>query len=141
MSKMSELDMDRKQIERLTDVVPPPTFAKSARSGIPAHTPGPWIASTFGFQVLTGDSWNTICTLSGGAEWEDGRGKYRPEYEWQNQEANARLIAAAPDLLAAAKAVMAKLERHGPSVVPHLLDTDMNACQRLRNAIAKAEAS
>lgn len=141
MSKMSEADSDRQQIERLTDVVAPPTFAQSARAGMPAHTPGPWIASKFGFQVLTGDSWNTICTLKGGAEWEDGRGKYQPEYAWENQEANARLIAAAPDLLAAAKEVMATLEKHGPSVVPHLLDTDMNAGQRLRDAIAKAEAS
>lgn len=63
------------------------------------HTPGPWLPSKFGFQVLTGDSWNTICTLKGGAEWEDGRGSYIPEYEWQNQEANARLIAAAPAML------------------------------------------
>lgn len=30
MSKMSELDTDRQQIERLTDVVPPPPFAKTA---------------------------------------------------------------------------------------------------------------
>jgi hypothetical protein len=33
MSKMSELDSDRQVIERLTDVVLPPTFAESARAG------------------------------------------------------------------------------------------------------------
>lgn len=33
MSKMSELDMDRQRVERLTDVVRPPTFAESARAG------------------------------------------------------------------------------------------------------------
>lgn len=43
-------------------------------------------------------------------------------------------------LLASAKEVMTKLEEHGGSVVPHLLDTDMNAGQRLRDAIAAAEA-
>jgi hypothetical protein len=69
------------------------------------HTPGPWLPSKFGFQVLTGDSWNTICTLRGGAEWGDGRGKYEQEYEWQNQEANARLIAAAPDMLDALREI------------------------------------
>lgn len=42
MSKMSELDADRQQIERLTDVSPPPTFAESQRAGVPAHTPTPW---------------------------------------------------------------------------------------------------
>ena len=42
-------------------------------------------------------------------------------------------------LLAAAKEVMGMLEEHGASIVPHLLDTDMNAGQRLRDAIAAAE--
>lgn len=63
------------------------------------HTPGPWVPSKFGFQVLTGDSWSTICTLKGDACWEDGRGNYQQEYEWQRQEANACLIAEAPNLL------------------------------------------
>lgn len=44
------------------------------------------------------------------------------------------------DLLAAAKEVLGMLEEHGGSIVPHLLDTDMNAGQRLRDAIAAAEA-
>ncbi len=61
-------------------------------------TPGPWNASKFGFQVLTGDSWSVICKLDGPASWEDGRGSYEQKYEWQNQEANARLIAAAPTM-------------------------------------------
>lgn len=70
-------------------------------------TPGPWVPSKFGFQILTGDSWNSICTLKGNAEWEDGRGNYTPDYEWQKQEANAFLIAKAvsalPTLLAEIK--------------------------------------
>lgn len=61
-------------------------------------TRGPWIMSSYGWNVLTGDSWNSICQLKGGAEWEDRRGYYVQQYEWQNQEANARLIAAAPEL-------------------------------------------
>lgn len=65
------------------------------------HTPGPWVSSKFGFQVLTGDSWNTICELRGPAEWEDKRGSYEQEFEGQIQQANARLIASAPDLLEA----------------------------------------
>jgi hypothetical protein len=33
MSKMSELDSERQQIERLTDVVPPRSFARTAHAG------------------------------------------------------------------------------------------------------------
>ena len=43
-------------------------------------------------------------------------------------------------LLAAAKEVMAALQEHGSSIVPHLMDSDQNAGQRLRDAIAEAEA-
>lgn len=43
-------------------------------------------------------------------------------------------------LLSAAIEVMGLLEKHGPSIGPHLLDTDMNAGQRLRDAIAAAQA-
>ncbi|WP_158876863.1 hypothetical protein [Antarcticirhabdus aurantiaca] len=73
------------------------------------HTPGPWLASSFGLQVLTGDSWNTICVLHEGqgekwkdhrqAGWEDGRSAGSPN-------ANALLIAAAPDLLDALLSVV-----------------------------------
>ncbi|CAN7602494.1 hypothetical protein [Bosea sp. LjRoot237] len=51
----------------------------------------------------------------------------------------AHLIAAAPDVVEHAKRVMALLAKHGPSIVPHLMDSDDNAGQRLRDALAKAE--
>jgi hypothetical protein len=65
------------------------------------HTPGPWITNSFGTQVLTGDSWNTVCEIYTSkdhrlASWEDGRAA-------TSVEANARLIAAAPDMLWALK--------------------------------------
>lgn len=41
-------------------------------------------------------------------------------------------------LLAAAKEVMSALAEYGPSIVPHLMDSDQNAGQRLRVAIAEA---
>lgn len=101
------------------------------------HTPGPWVSSKFGFQVLTGDSWSTVCTLKGDARWEDGRGDYAPEYEWQRQEANARLIAAAPDLLEALKAMMPRNMGIPPASIPdtHLLPVDMTFGE-LRRALA-----
>mgnify|MGYP001607469516 FL=1 len=42
-------------------------------------------------------------------------------------------------LLSAAKEVMNLLHTHGPEIVRHLMDTDENPGQRLRDAIAKAE--
>ncbi len=50
-----------------------------------------------------------------------------------------RLRALNAELLTAAREVMRLLEEHGPSIVPHLMDDDENAGQRLRDAIAKAE--
>lgn len=66
---------------------------------ISKHTKGPWVTTKFGNQVLTGDSWNTICVLSGNANWKGDSDVCEQEYEWQNQLANAVLIANAPDLL------------------------------------------
>ena len=43
------------------------------------------------------------------------------------------------ELLIYAEKVMNKLEEHGASIVPHLLDTDDNDGQRLREAIEKAQ--
>lgn len=89
------------------------------------HSPGPW-------------HWNGNSLVSG---WHGYYLMHIEEYPGlgHSAEANKRLIAAAPDLLAEAKQVMALLERHGPSIVPHLLDNDQNAGERLRAAIAKAE--
>lgn len=98
-----------------------------------AHTPGPWVSSTFGFQVLTGDSWSTICVLKGSAGWKDGRGAYEQEYEWQNQEANARLIAAAPDLLDALNEILAYSGGANSAL------EDIYVMERARDALAKAE--
>ncbi|WP_156933654.1 hypothetical protein [Paracoccus sp. J39] len=60
-------------------------------------TPGPWNSSIHGTQVLTGDSWNTICEIRvrkdfSAAQWEDGRGSSDPT-------ANARAIALVPALI------------------------------------------
>ena len=44
-----------------------------------------------------------------------------------------------PALLAAATEVMALLERYGPSIVPHLMDSDDNPGESLRAAIREAK--
>lgn len=84
-----------------------------ASAAVVPHTPGPWLqshhkvsADAYSTQVYTSDG-EVVCTL----HWypkPNGRGNigtYR--------EANARLIAAAPDLLAACKALqMEAAARH-----------------------------
>lgn len=50
-----------------------------------------------------------------------------------------QIIAAVGELTAAASDVMSLLRDHGPAIVPHLMDSDQNAGQRLRDAIARAE--
>lgn len=74
------------------------------------------------------------------------------DYDWRCRDgaksvakdllaANAVRFADDPllDVLQWAKVVMDYLGEHGPKVVPHLMDTDDNPGQRLREAIARAE--
>jgi hypothetical protein len=59
------------------------------------HTPGPWIRSKHGFNVLTADSMQSICAVHA---IHPGHSN---EKDAQEQIANAQLIADAPDILAA----------------------------------------
>jgi|DEB0MinimDraft_6_1074348.scaffolds.fasta_scaffold52189_4 hypothetical protein len=71
------------------------------------HTPGPWFA--VGAQVETeNDSVPDICTC-------DPQVMRQSHLDWHPRtvEANARLIAAAPDLLATLKAAVSLLENLG----------------------------
>jgi hypothetical protein len=64
------------------------------------HTPGPWAPSYWGdddYDVYTADTDQLICSLAQRYDEKTGRGLSG------NIEADARLIAAAPDLLAALK--------------------------------------
>ncbi len=99
-----------------------------------AHTPGPWAAGE-----QSGGDWliqsNIESHLPPWAVQNDTIGAVRAN---DNAEANARLIVAAPELLAALKAVVEWL----PDPRPHrLTDSDgLNSVeQQARAAIAKAE--
>jgi hypothetical protein len=94
------------------------------------HTPGPWtydsVREVNGFpvyRILSGDG------MVGALEQCNIPGETRRELE-QTLEANARLIAAAPELLEAAKNVLAALEEFGFS---------RNEIDLLKAAIDKAE--
>ena len=67
------------------------------------HTPGPWIRSYHGFQVLTRNSETSICELKGS----------KPRDE---QIANADLIANAPDMLDALQMAYRKHHLDDPSI-------------------------
>ena len=96
------------------------------------HTPGPWKAETFvvmgaedhpksGYTIKAGD--DAIADLYHGCGWTKAEVK-----------ANARLIAAAPELLAALEAVLSQID---PKDTPVGLGNILNA----RAAIAKAKGA
>lgn len=98
------------------------------------HTPGPWKAEGYKGLVVNGPDGVTLACAPGGKNIEE-------------TIANAHLIAAAPDLLAALKAVVDNVDR-GDSILrwsPHYvsenaLDTDdFGNLDSARAAIARAE--
>ncbi len=87
------------------------------------HTPGPWYA--VGYWVEHGDSVADICTCDPAAIEQEHLGRTSAEIE-----ANARLIAAAPDLLEALKSM--------PQSMAATDDDLMRWVEKARAAIAKA---
>jgi hypothetical protein len=89
---------------------------------IQAHTPGPW-----GYQALGGNHDFAVYSESDGKDLALVR---------HFHEANAQLIAAAPDLLAAAQEALAYLYNKG---IPDLETRTVQS--KLNKAIAKAKAT
>lgn len=92
------------------------------------HTPGPWIATDGPDpEVITPDG-TTICSqvCSGADDEPDNDGR-----------TNARLISAAPDLLAACEAALCVHDVYSTAATPRLLP---EVAEKLRAAIAKARA-
>lgn len=76
------------------------------------HTKGPWIHSKHGFNVLTADEMHSICAVHA------PNPGYTSEKDVQEHLANARLIAAAPDLLEALRdLIQAHTVQMGPKAV------------------------
>lgn len=96
------------------------------------HTPGPWHSGTVPHIVYDMGGWAVCNTIT-----------YHGKHEKGEDEANARLIAAAPDLLAALHDAAALLEvytnttgRNGPNVTTH--GQALATIREGRAAIAKA---
>lgn len=62
------------------------------------HTPGPWSNDPLQPTIWANDGQTKIATISE-LPWKDGKS------DWLTEQSNARLIASAPDLLEALKAV------------------------------------
>ena len=95
------------------------------------HTPGPWVVRTIDQSlatVETQDGEYIICNAAQlrGDDWKT---------EHSERKANARLIAAAPDLLAALQRIVAALDKQVAS--PHLAERASPLAQA-KAAIAKA---
>ena len=99
------------------------------------HPPGPWLIARSATRI------GSYANDTGDIEWKVYTEGNMPicSVNATPIKTNARLISAAPELLKGAKAVMDMLKKNGPSIVPHLMDSDENAGQRLRDAIDKAE--
>lgn len=91
------------------------------------HTPGPWRSENqFSCKILNE---NGVCVAV----------PHGPEGRWvdvkEEHEANARLIAAAPELLEALKSIMEELEKDTPTSIYKISELIIKG----NKAIAKAE--
>ena len=94
------------------------------------HTPGPWVTDdTLPGNVYSSDATGSIIATVTGFEWAR-RGK-------TVEKANARLIAAAPDMLEALKAINVCLSPGNRTFDEMIRDCGL-ACDVARTAIAKA---
>jgi exonuclease III len=100
------------------------------------HTPGPWKAIT---HEATGGG-DYILILAG--SWDIAHNRHSAR-DWEEEKANSRLIAAAPELLEALKACLELLDANAE---PEYDDTSHEiaispAREMARAAIAKAEGT
>lgn len=112
------------------------------------HTKGPWVADLSGPRIMCGDAlivsvWNVGKVDQeriGGESWLDMRNRIAPELRASEAtaEANAHLIAAAPDMLEALKQVLDAYILTRIQIGDELIERSPLAVMS-RAAIAKAE--
>jgi len=93
-----------------------------------AHTPGPWTLDPRGGGVVRGSK--VYQYARGAGQRQLALACLHDDLGPEEREANARLIAAAPDLLEACEAVLKRLEGHS-----QLSDAEFDA---LESAVTKA---
>lgn len=98
-----------------------------------AHTPGPWAIRT---ESMAGDILNNHAAIDAPTHYCFAQVVWKMEYQSSSpeREANARLIAAAPEMLEALKAMLPE-----NNVADEHCRPDFTTCEKARAAIAKAE--
>jgi len=99
---------------------------------VSAHTPGPWKCSSDYAEIIPTTGPNAHVELARVVGFCDGSSYYSA----REQAANARLIATAPDLLAALELALATIERIHPSSP---FDSTQGTRDIAKAAIAKAK--
>jgi hypothetical protein len=101
----------------------------------PSHTPGPWRSTGADCKVVSDGEkeWNPGLNLTGPA-FIAAVGGHDP----LTAVANARLIAAAPDLLDALESARLALMRYGQFVPNNERDSYAHACNKASAALARA---
>lgn len=103
------------------------------------HTPGPWKIDSSGPTISTAEAYGTfIATVAGAEEYAPGSPEEAREIQAEC-DANAALIAAAPDLLASCNEMLTLMSEYFGSV--HDDDDAALVMNRAEVAIAKAEAT
>jgi len=111
-------------------------------SSNPMHTPGPWLAAT---HLDKRHHYHAVMAYKGGKDGEGGlvasvHFGFGSHFIDSEAQANARLIAAAPDLLAALKTALPLIEKAHKSAVNKAVYIPLQtAMENARAAIAKAE--
>lgn len=108
--------------------------SSAPRMNQPTHTPGPWLAIRIGNECYIEADGLLICNMN--------RNECPGELEVYHCDANARLISAAPDLLAALKLATEELDIAANYLCDLNVQAAVNCKQRAieaRSAVAKAE--
>lgn len=130
-SKQIKLDANHRMADRITASAPAPAQSQSRSSPMSAkHTQGPWIYGWGGGVLLVFDAKGgpTIAGIP-----------YNDEKDSPLAEANARLIAAAPELLEALQLALKALEAIGEEMT--VGDRYTNAGQYLLDSLNPARAA